>query len=203
MAVKDARTTSSTIGLKDLVVAELISDTEAGVTYDELQKVAGAIDAEISPENSDPDISYADDIEFDVVYPDPEITLKLTLADLPIAIQEMLFSNTVDDNGVLIRSADDKPKYFAVGFRSEKSNHTFRYVWLYKCRAKPITEKYGTKEGTTINSQTPEVELTAVKSTYDGRYQAVADEGENGFTAEKAATFLTSVYTPVVTASGT
>jgi hypothetical protein len=27
----------------------------------------------------------------------------------------------------------------------------------------------------------------------------VADEGENGFTAEKAATFLTSVYEPVIT----
>ena len=33
----------------------------------------------------------------------------------------------------------------------------------------------------------------------DGRYQAVADEGENGFTAEKGETFLQSVYTPVIT----
>ena len=30
-------------------------------------------------------------------------------------------------------------------------------------------------------------------------YQAVADEGENGFTAEKGETFLQSVYTPVIT----
>ena len=53
--------------------------------------------------------------------------------------------------------------------------------------------------GQTINRQTPEVEFTAIKRTHDGRYQAVADEGENGFTAEKAATFLTSVYEPVIT----
>lgn len=48
----------------------------------------------------------------------------------------------IDDNGVLIRTAGDNPGYFALGFMSEKSNHSYRYVWLYKCRAKPVTEKY-------------------------------------------------------------
>ena len=38
------------------------------------------------------------------------------MADLPLAIQEMIFGNTIDDNGVLIRKASDKPPYFAVGF---------------------------------------------------------------------------------------
>ena len=44
-----------------------------------------------------------------------------------------------------------------------------------------------------------EIEWTAIKRTHDGQYQAVADEGENGFTAEKAATFLQSVYAPTFT----
>ena len=71
-------------------------------------------------------------------------------------------------------------------------------MWLYKVRAKPLTENYATKEGTTITRQTGDVEWTAIKRTHDGRYQAVADEGENGFTAEKGETFLQSVYTPVI-----
>ena len=50
---------------------------------------------------------------------------------------------------------------------------------------------------------TGEVEWTAIKRTHDGRYQAVADEGQNGFTAEKAATFLSSVYEPSFTPTGT
>ena len=108
----------------------------------------------------------------------------------------------IDDNGVLIRTANDKPGYFAVGFMSEKANGTYRYVWLFKVRAKPVTETYATKEGTSITRQTGEVEWTAIKRTSDGRYQAVADEGENGFTAEKAAAFLNTVYTPVFTAVG-
>ena len=50
--------------------------------------------------------------------------------------------------------------------------------------------------------QTGEIEWTAIKRTHDNRYQAVADEGQNGFTAEKAATFLTEVYEPTFTAPG-
>ena len=195
-------TVKSTIGLKNVVIAPLTKDDETGVTYGDLQLVAGAIEASIAPAKSDPDVQYADDVEFDVLYPDPEITLTTNMADIPLAIQEMILGNAIDENGVLIRGADDKPGYFAVGFKSEKTDHTYRYVWLYKCRAKPVTENYGTKEGTTINRQTGEVEWTAIKRIYDGKYQAVADEGQNGFTAAKAATFLTSVYTPSIATPG-
>lgn len=193
---------SSTVGLKNMVIAPVTEDTETSTTYGNLQRVAGAIEATITPENNDPDIQYFDDVEGDVLYPDPELTFKTKLADLPLIVQEMIFSNKIDDNGVLIRTANDKPGYFAVGFMSEKANGTYRYVWLFKVRAKPVTETYATKEGTSITRQTGEVEWTAIKRTSDGRYQAVADEGENGFTAEKAAAFLNTVYTPVFTAVG-
>ena len=192
---------SSTVGLKNMVIAPVTEDNETATTYGDLQRVAGAIEATITPENNDPDIQYFDDVEGDVLYPDPELTFKTKLADLPLIVQEMIFSNKIDDNGVLIRTANDKPGYFAVGFMSEKANGTYRYVWLFKVRAKPVTETYATKEGTSINRQTGEVEWTAIKRTSDGRYQAVADEGENGFTAEKAAAFLNTVYTPVFTTS--
>ena len=192
---------SSTVGLKNMVIAPVTEDTETATTYGDLQRVAGAIEATITPENNDPDIQYFDDVEGDVLYPDPELTFKTKRADLPLIVQEMIFSNKIDDNGVLIRTANDKPGYFAVGFMSEKANGTYRYVWLFKVRAKPVTETYATKEGTSITRQTGEVEWTAIKRTSDGRYQAVADEGENGFTAEKAAAFLNTVYTPVFTTS--
>ena len=192
---------SSTVGLKNMVIAPVTADNETATTYGDLQRVAGAIEATITPENNDPDIQYFDDVEGDVLYPDPELTFKTKLADLPLIVQEMIFSNKIDDNGVLIRTANDKPGYFAVGFMSEKANGTYRYVWLFKVRAKPVTETYATKEGTSITRQTGEVEWTAIKRTSDGRYQAVADEGENGFTAEKAAAFLNTVYTPVFTTS--
>ena len=192
-------TVSSTVGLKNMVIAPLTEDTEEGTTYGTLQAVAGAIEATITPESADPDVQYADDHEFDTLYPDPEVTFSTSMADIPLAIQEMIFGNQIDDNGVLMRTASDRPPYFAVGFKSEKSDGAFRYVWLYKVRAKPVTESYATKEGKSITRQTGEVEWTAIKRTHDGRYQAVADEDENGFDASKATTFLQSVYEPTFT----
>ena len=193
---------ASTVGLKNVVIAPLVSDTEVGVSYGTLQDFAGAIDAQIAPENADPEVQYADDQEFDVVYPDPEIKLTMEMADIPLVIQEMILNNIIDDNGVLLRAAGDTPGYFALGFKSEKADGSYRYVWLFKGRAAPMTEQYHTKEGTTLTRQTGKLEWTFIKRTFDKRYQAVADEGQNGFTPEKAATFLASVYTPVIT-SGT
>jgi phi13 family phage major tail protein len=190
---------SSTVGLKNMVLAPLLTDTEEGATYSDLQKVAGAIEASITPENADPDIMYYDDAEGDVLYPDPELSFKTKLADLPLIIQEMIYNNKIDDNGVLIRAASDKPGYFAVGFMSEKASGKYRYIWLFKVRAKPVTENYQTKEGATITRQTGEIEWTAIKRISDGRYQAVADEDENGFDAAKGKTFLESVYVPSFT----
>ncbi len=77
MAVTASPTVSSTIGLKNVVIAPLTTDTEAECTYGNVQAVAGAIEATITPENADPDVQYADDVEFDVLYPAPELSFSL------------------------------------------------------------------------------------------------------------------------------
>ena len=48
MPATAAPAVSSTVGLKNMVLAPLTSDTEAGVTYDTIQKVAGAIEASVT-----------------------------------------------------------------------------------------------------------------------------------------------------------
>ena len=104
---------------------------------------------------------------------------------------------------VLLLTARDAIADRVAGLDSGANDYLvkFRYIWLYKVRAKPVTENYATKEGKSITRQTGEVEWTAIRRTHDNQYQAVADEGENGFTAEKGATFLESVYEPVFTSS--
>lgn len=186
----------STIGLKNVVIAPLTKDDATETTYGDISDFVGAIEASITPQNTDPEVQYADDGEYDTVYPDPELEFRLKMADIPLDKRKLLFDNKIDQNGVLIKNASDKPTYFAVGFKSEKADHTYRYVWLYKVRATPMTENYATKEGDTITRQTGEIVFTAIKRTSDGQYQAVADDGANGFTPEKAATFLSTVYVP-------
>ncbi len=169
-----APTTKSTIGVKDLRIAKITADTASGTTYDAVQKLAGAIEVSISANNADPDVQYADDI--DVVNPDPELSVSVKLADVPLEIQAMLRGHERDTDGQLIKKATDEADYFALGFVSEKTNHKLRYVWLYKCRAKFIGETYGTKQGTTITRKEPTVEFVAIKRTSDQAYQIMADE---------------------------
>lgn len=54
----------STVGLKNMVIAPVTADTSSSTTYGTLQKVAGAIEASITPENNDPDVQYFDDVRF-------------------------------------------------------------------------------------------------------------------------------------------
>ncbi len=53
---------ASTVGLKNVVLAPLLTDTDEAHTYGDLQLVAGAIEASVTPDNADPDIQYADDV---------------------------------------------------------------------------------------------------------------------------------------------
>lgn len=189
----------SHVGLKGVVIAPVLTDTSEETTYGVVKAIEGAIDMSITPSNADPDVQYADDIEYDVINPDPEIAVAMEFTQLPLDIQAEIEGHQMDDNGVLVQTAGDTPAYYAIGGMSELRDGGYRYVWLLKCRAKPITETYHTKEGQTITRQTGKVEFTAIKRASDNRYQYKADEGKNGFTSEKAKTFLQSVYTPVFT----
>lgn len=195
MANTAATPAHSQIGLKDVVIAPLTKDEEGtgNLTYGDLQNVAGAIDVEIAPDNTDPDVQYFDDIEGDVVYPDPSIKLTMELADLPISIQKMILGHQVTSDGKLVRKAGDTPGYFALGFRSIKTNGLYRYVWMLKGRAAPISETYHTKEGTSTTRQSAKVEWTFIKRTHDDAYQVVADQSSSADTS--LATFLEAVPT--------
>ena len=36
-------------------------------------------------------------VEFDVLYPDPELTFTTKMADIPLSIQKQIFGNEIDD----------------------------------------------------------------------------------------------------------
>jgi phi13 family phage major tail protein len=191
----------SLVGLSNFVLAPLTSDTASAAAYGTVIPVTGAIDVSITPDNADPDIQYADDVESDVLVPDPQITAAVELTALPLDIQEKIGGHKTDDNGVLVKTAGDTPAYYALGFKATRRDGGDRYMWLLKGRAKPVTEQFHTKEGTTITRQTGKVEFTFIKRTFDGAYQFSADVGTL-FTAAKAATFLATVYEPTFTSGG-
>ena len=59
----------STIGLKNLVTAEVNVDSENALTYFGVEPVVAAISIDISDASGDADIQAADDREYDRLYP--------------------------------------------------------------------------------------------------------------------------------------
>jgi phi13 family phage major tail protein len=196
MAVKEAPKTASTIGLKNVVIAEVLTDNDTETTYGEIQKMAGAIDATLTPENTEPEVQDADDGEFDAVYPAPSGSFTTSMADIPLEIRAMIFGERLDDNGVLISGTKDVTKYFAIGFMSEKADHTYRYVWLYKVRARPMTENYATRGSSSVTRQQAQVQWDYTVRKSDGEWRGIGDVGQNNFTEDKAKTFFDTVYSP-------
>jgi len=189
--------TSSRIGLRDVKIAWLDANTDtpsAAATYTmEAATALEAIDAQISRGTADPDVQYADDIESDVLYPDPEITISLEVKEVPLALQKLLFGQgAADGNGVYKFESGKTPPYFALGFKSAKRSGADRFVWYYKCRCKPMDETFHTKEGSTITRQQDKLEITAIKRTYDNYVSVKVDSDAVG--APNAATFFGGVY---------
>ena len=191
--------TSSRIGLRDVKIAWLDEDTDTATVAAaytlELNSTLEAIDAQISRGTADPDVQYADDIESDVLYPDPEITISLEVKEVPLALQKLLFGQGAEDSNDVYKFESGKtPPYFALGFKSAKRSGADRYVWYYKCRAKPLDETFHTKEGGTITRQQDKLEITAIKRTYDNYVSVKVDS--DATSAPDEAAFFGGVYTP-------
>ncbi len=195
----DGDTIFSPIGLRDVVVAELLTDPQGGTpTYGPVRPLVGAIDFDFQDNSGDPDVQDYDDGEHDVIMPEPETTGTMELADLPPASLAMLEGHRVDNNGVVVRNNEDKPPYFAWGFKSVKSNGKDRYTWYYKGRASREDTKYTTKKRKEVNRQTSKLKVTFVKLNSTGNDKVYVDEDTPEFATAKA-TFFSAPYTPVFT----
>ncbi|WP_297988623.1 major tail protein [uncultured Anoxybacillus sp.] len=166
------------VGLRDLYYAILKKDDSTGVAYQTPVKIAGAINAKISPK-VDTQTLYADDVPSETFTSLGEIEVELETKDLTLSVQAALLGHKIS-NGVLVKEADDVAPYVAIGFRSQKSNGKFRYVWLTKGRFETPEQEYQTKEDKP-SFQTPKLKGTFVKRDYDGVWQVIGDEEETGF----------------------
>jgi len=61
---------------------------------------------------------------------------SLRLKILTSTPRSVLLGHSVT-GGVLIKKSTDTAPYVALGFKSKKSNGSYRYVWLYKGKLRP------------------------------------------------------------------
>ena len=172
------------IGLRDLHFAKLTTDdpeaSEDKLEYEEPEKIIGAITANVNP-NASTETLFADDGPMESATALGEIELEMEAADLPLEIQAKLLGHEFDEtNGKLIRRSDDTPPWVAVGFRSLKSNGSYRYVWLLKGKFMVPEQDYETRTDS-VDFQTPTINGAFVRRDVDDTYQIDGDEDVEGF----------------------
>ena len=198
------------VGLNSLYYAVLASDTPLAATYNSPVAIAGAINAKISPK-SNTETLYCDDGPDETVTSLGEIDVEFETKDIDLNTQAVLLGHSVT-GGVLIKKSTDTAPYVALGFKSKKSNGSYRYVWLYKGKFALQEQEYQTAEDKP-KFQTPKIKGTFIKRTFDNAWQKIGDEdhpdwavstGINWFTAVDGAAPgpLTVTISPVDGASG-
>lgn len=198
------------VGLNSLYYAVLTSDTPLGATYNSPVAIAGAINAKISPK-SNTETLYCDDGPDETVTSLGEIDVEFEAKDIDLNTQAALLGHSVT-GGVLVKKSTDTAPYVALGFKSKKSNGSYRYVWLYKGKFALQEQEYQTAEDKP-KFQTPKIKGTFIKRTFDNAWQKIGDEdhpdwavstGTNWFAAVDGAAPgpLTVTISPVDGASG-
>lgn len=124
------------IGLDNVVIAEVLSDNENGITYGEVIPLKGAVNATINP-NSDVATDYADNGAFFATNNRGNAELSLEMIDIaPSTISKMLGTKLA--NGITRETGMDQAPYFALGFRvwiagaDDSGKNRYQLFWYAK-----------------------------------------------------------------------
>lgn len=189
----------ATIGLDKLYYAEITEDASGNETYGTPQVLAKAISADLSVELAEA-ILYADDGAAEIVKEFKSGTLSLGVDDIGTDAAQDLTGATLDTNGVLISAGEDTGNPVAVGFRAQKSNGNYRYLWLYRVKFGLPATNFATK-GDSISFSTPTIEGTVMRrNKVDGNgkhpWKSEVTEGNTGVVAATISSWFTTVYEP-------
>lgn len=196
----------ATIGLKDLYYAPITEDEDGTETFGTPKILSKAISAELSVEYAEGTL-YADDALDENPKAFSSGTLTLGVKELGSEAAAALLGAKVDDNGVLVSSAEDVGQPVAIGFRALKADRkSYRYVWLYRVLFSVPSETYNTKADS-FEFQTPEIEGTIMqRKTPDSRgefnWKAAMDSNESGVDSATITGWFSKVYEPEFSEAG-
>lgn len=165
------------IGVDQLYYAKLVSDTTAGAVYSAPVWMQGVNAIGYNP-NTQTSSYDADDGTYESYSADGEVQTTITVADLLPEIYADLLGLQIDANGMVIEGEADNAPEVAIGFRSQKSNGAYRYIWILKGKFSKQQEDYSTKGGAGITYQPRTIMHTAQKRTFDGERRHILD-GDN------------------------
>ena len=165
----------SQVGLDSFYCAEVLTDTSGGCTYDTPVAITGAIAADVKA-NGSIETQFADDGPADNASNVGKQEVALEFTNLTPARRAWLLGHTVT-SGVVIEKPTDTPKVLAIGFRSEKTNGAYRYIWYLKGQFSVPDDSYKTR-GEKVAFGTTKLLFSGLRRDYDKEYKVWADSDD-------------------------
>ncbi|RSL32668.1 phage tail protein [Salibacterium salarium] len=183
--------TNARVGFKDLHFALLSDETDGSFTYETPEKISGAMTGTVTPGVNWANL-YTDDSITETAQSMGVVEISLDVADLDPTSYALLMGTEVNADGAVIDNTSDKKPYGALGFRSERADGTYEYVWLLKGKFGVPEDSYSTKsESIEFQSQTIAGRFVARS---DGKWRARVVEGTEAAATDVIDTWFDDVY---------
>ena len=156
-------------GVSDLVAAEILCDdneegTNHGYVTDTPFSVAGVAEIQKSSDSSS-EAHYYDNIPAVVVSNNASDTITISASALSLAIRAKLTGQYYDETTGAIVEGERQVKYFAIGYRTKKTNGDEVYVWRYKGSFNEVEEDNITENAST-DANGNELVFTGISTTH-------------------------------------
>lgn len=124
------------IGLDNVVIAKVLSDSAEGITFGDVIPLKGAVNATVNP-NSDVAVDFADNGPFFSASNRGNTELNLEMIDVDVDVLALLLGQK-KVNGVTVETPLDQSSDYAMGFRvwlagkDANGNNRYQYFWYAK-----------------------------------------------------------------------
>lgn len=189
-------------GVEGLVAAEVLTDNNdtgdgQGYTTGDVFAIAGVAEISKTTDSSN-ETHYYDNIPAIVISNDASDEITISASAIPMDVLATLTGQTYDSAlGAFIEGARDV-KYFAIGYKTQKTNGDEIYVWRYKGTFNVPDQTNVTKDdGTDANGQ--ELVYTGISTTHKFTKTGKGAKALNVDVAKglaKVSTFFDEVTTP-------
>lgn len=150
-------------GVEGLVYAEVTADTEEAYTTGTVKTLAGVAEISKTTEASS-EAHYYDNIPAVVISSVGADEITCNVSAIPLEVLADITGQDYDAKGMLIEG-ERTQKYFALGYKTKKTNGDEVYVWRYKGTFNIPDQTNATEDdGTEANGQ--EITFTGISTTH-------------------------------------
>lgn len=151
-------------GVENLVCAEVTSDTKEAYETGEVFDIAGVAELGRTTENSS-ETKYYDNVPALVIDSVGADTVTCSVSGIALDVLAKITGQHYDETlGVLVEG-EREAKYYALGYKTKKTNGNEVYVWRYKGKFSIPDSTHSTQTaGTEANGQ--EIVFTGISTTH-------------------------------------